>query len=169
MKGYRKLGIAQCANCNISFEKPISEIKRNLNLGRRDFCSRTCLGIVNTKNFNYVFYEAPEEYRKFNYIFKRAKKRAKVTKKEFSITFEHLAKIWERHKGICVYSGVRLVLPKYGKNKDHIYTASLDRIVNDVGYVKGNVQFISIAMNHMKSIMTHEYTLKLIELIKQNN
>ena len=46
----RKLGKCSCDNCGIEFEKPISEIKRNQKLGRKNFCSRICVGVNNSKN-----------------------------------------------------------------------------------------------------------------------
>ena len=40
---------------------------------------------------------------------------------------------------------------------------------SSLGYIKGNIQFISIAMNHMKNNMSHNETLELIEILKNNN
>lgn len=50
-KQSRKFGITVCKNCNKEFEKPLSEIKRNENLNRPNFCTRTCVGKNNLKNF----------------------------------------------------------------------------------------------------------------------
>ena len=46
------------------------------------------------------------------------------------------------------------------------FTASLDRIDSSKDYIKGNIQFISLAMNYMKAQMSHEQTLELITTIK---
>ena len=50
-KSKRKMGECTCDNCGIKFEKPLSEINRNNKLGRQNFCSRTCVGKNNIKNF----------------------------------------------------------------------------------------------------------------------
>lgn len=41
-KQHRKLGVCTCAQCGASHTKPLSEITRNLKLGRLSFCSREC-------------------------------------------------------------------------------------------------------------------------------
>ena len=46
----RKLGNCTCDNCGVEFSKPQSEIIRNQKLGRKNFCSRTCVGKNNIKN-----------------------------------------------------------------------------------------------------------------------
>jgi len=66
---------------------------------------------------------------------------------------------------LCVYSKVQLIHPTPGSNS-HLYTASVDRIDSSLGYVKGNVQFISIAMNHMKANMSDEDMFKLLAILK---
>ena len=39
---------------------------------------------------------------------------------------------------------------------------SVDRINSSKGYVKDNIQFISIAMNHLKNNMTHEQMIEIL-------
>ena len=57
-------------------------------------------------------------------------------------------------------------LAEYKANhNDPIYTASLDRIDSNKGYIKGNVQFISTAINYMKNNMSNEDTVKLCKII----
>ena len=49
----RKMGICTCDNCGVEFTKPQSEINRNLKIGRRNFCTRSCSGMGNFKNFEF--------------------------------------------------------------------------------------------------------------------
>jgi hypothetical protein len=44
----------------------------------------------------------------------------------------------------------------YGGNDRHRYSASLDRIVPELGYIKGNVQVITDIANRMKNDASHE-------------
>ena len=46
-----KMGECTCDNCGVIFEKPLKELVRGKKLGRKNFCSRTCVGKNNTKNF----------------------------------------------------------------------------------------------------------------------
>lgn len=50
-KSKRKMGECICDNCGVTFEKPITELVRNKKLNRKNFCSRTCVGKTNIKNF----------------------------------------------------------------------------------------------------------------------
>ena len=65
--------------------------------------------------------------------------------------------------------GIHLQLAEYKTNHNNpIYTASLDRIDSSKGYVIGNVQFISTALNYMKNNMSHNDTIKLCNIIAKH-
>jgi hypothetical protein len=96
----RKLGTCQCDNCGIEFKKPQSEINRNQKLGRKNFCSRTCVGKNNTKNFgdgtrryNIAQHSGSrkDSLTKFRYHFRNISKRDK----QIDISIEDLKLIWE--------------------------------------------------------------------------
>lgn len=169
-KSKRKLGECICDNCGIKFEKPLSEIKRNAKLERRNFCSRSCVGHHNTeKILNYIpnpkdfkKYGPRDEYTGFRDIMRRIKKRDA----NFDIDLIFLKELWEK-QNICVYTGVKLKLPNT-RNNDNLYTASLDRIDSSKGYIKDNVQFISIAANFAKNSMSHEQMLEFCNIIYEN-
>lgn len=174
MKHYvRKLGTCQCDNCGIEFKKPQSEITRNEKLGRKNFCSRTCVGKNNVKNFgdgeNYDISKhsgwRKDEFTKFRYHFRNIKSR----NKEIDITIEYLKDVWEKQNELCPYLGIKLTLNSYGKiKKDPITSASVDRIDSSKGYVKGNIQWISRAVNFMKNDMSEDELLKIFDLIVEN-
>ncbi len=167
----RKLGICKCDNCGIEFQKPQSEVNRNQKLSRKNFCSRTCVGKNNTKNFGdrKSVYDISRHsgnrndgYTKFRYHFRNISKRTK----ELDITVENLKEVWENQKGICPYLGIELHLNSYGKiKKDPITSASLDRIDSSKGYVKGNLQWISRAMNYLKNDMSEQQVFEIMDLI----
>lgn len=58
---------------------------------------------------------------------------------------------------ICPYLEVPFVM---GIKGDYQYTYSLDRIDNSKGYIKGNVQVISMKANSMKNSATKEELIK---------
>ncbi|MDO1447313.1 hypothetical protein Q0590_13680 [Rhodocytophaga aerolata] len=72
---------------------------------------------------------------------------------------------WEVQKGICPYTGLQLVQPKYNSKNDIQTTASLDRIDCKKGYIKGNIQFVSMAINYAKSTLTHKEMIALCRKI----
>lgn len=106
-----------------------------------------------------------DQYTPFRYYFRNARKRFK----DFDLSLEYLKQLWDEQKGICPYTGIHLQLAEYKANhNDPIYTASLDRIDSSKGYIKGNVQFISTAINYMKNNMSHEDTITLCKIIAKH-
>lgn len=172
----RKQELTVCANknCNKEFLKDSSEIKRNQKIGRRNYCSSTCCGYDNhnhlkqfsKENKKYLVNVANNRRDKYTGLrehFRRIKKR----KHEFNITLNDLLNQWEIQSGRCIYSGVELVHPN--ENNNNIYTASLDRIDSNLGYVKGNIQFISIICNQAKNNLTHQEMINFLNIISKYN
>jgi hypothetical protein len=170
----RKLGKCACDNCGIEFEKPQSEINRNKKLKRNNFCSRTCVGLNNVKNFgdkknNYDISKhsdwKKDEFTKFRYHYRNIKSR----NKEVGVTLEDLRDVWNLQQEKCPYLGIKLTLNSYGKiKKDPITSASLDRIDSSKGYIKGNIQWVSRAVNYMKNDMSGNDLLRIFDLIVEN-
>lgn len=174
MKNYkRKQETVQCDYCKIYFEKDSSEVKRNKQLGRKIFCSRSCVGKHNTpillqqqRNTEYL---NPSNRKDEFSLFRKHLRRIRDRDPNCNITLEDLLDIWNKQEGKCTYSKVKLQPSKYKSSNNQIYTLSIDRIDSSKGYTKDNIQFISIAMNHMKNNMSHEETLELIKILKNNN
>jgi len=167
----RNLGKICCDNCNKEFEKPLSELKRNKELNRRNFCSRTCVGKANYNNFGDKINKIPPIRQKDKYyglreFIRRAKNR--IFLEESTITKEYLFEIWENQNHKCAYTNIDLILPCYRRKikTSRIFSASLDRIDSKKGYIIGNVQFVSSAINFMKNDMSNEETIQLINLIR---
>ena len=171
MKKYiRKKVEVQCDCCNTIYLKDESEVKRNQKLNRLSFCSPRCLGINNTIHLKGVRPDAShlnsgnrrDEYTGFREHLIRAKRRTQ----DVNIDLEDLKQTWEEQQGICPYSKVQLrFVSKTGRNNP-IYAMSLDRKDSKLGYVKGNIQFISIAMNLMKNSMSEEEMQELLMILK---
>jgi hypothetical protein len=166
-----------CDSCGIEFTRSLTRIKRNTLAGRKQFCSPSCCGksdhiqnVLKTANPLETRGQFVKEINRpinvFLVYLKRTRDRRKL---ETDVTEEYLRELWNKQQGICPYSKVRMILTDNKGLKDPIYTASLDRKDSAIGYMKGNVQFISIAMNRLKHTMTHEQTLQIIEILKNNN
>jgi hypothetical protein len=169
----RKMGDTICSNCGKTFQKPISEIKRNSEKGRPNFCSRRCVGLNNVKNLsNTELYDISkhsgnreDKNTKFRYHYRNILKRNQIV----DITIEDLKEQWEKQNGICEFTGVKLILSTYSKiEKSPIYTASLDRIDSTKGYVKDNIRWVSRSINWMKNDMSDEMVWELCRLISEN-
>lgn len=159
----------QCDYCNQNYLKDESEVKRNQKLGRLSFCTLNCMGKHNTQHLeghrggtehlnprNRI-----DEYTPYKDYLRRVKRRHH----SFDIDLQDLKDVWEQQDGICPYSKVNLIHPTIGRNS-HIYTASLDRKDSSLGYVKGNIQFISIAMNHLKNSMSTDEMNEILSILR---
>lgn len=150
----RKLITITCDCCGKEFQKHITEYDRNVRLGRRNFCSRSCASKFNAHarkghkaseaervHLLKICNNRADEYSDFRYTLRNITKRFK----EVNIDLEYLKELWEKQKGICPYTGLSLILPKYSNVKEIPFTlrASLDRIDSSKGYIKGNVQYIN--------------------------
>lgn len=101
----------------------------------------------------------------FKYYYRNCKRR----NHEFNLDLDYLRELWNNQNGVCPYTKIKLTLNTHRKqNKDFRYSASLDRIDSNKGYIKGNVQFISTAINYMKSTMSDEECKEFLLEIKNN-
>lgn len=158
----------QCSNCQKTFHRKSSVIeKANKRKQIFFYCSKSCADIGKGNKELYKWSDNRKDvlspYRWYVRV-------SRYRDKQIDITPEYLKVLFEEQNGKCVYSGVSLQLWNYkdkgGNNK--IYTASLDRIDSAKGYVKGNVQFVSMATNLFKHTMSHEQTLEFCKIIAEN-
>ena len=171
-----------CENCGKTYLKPNSEIKRNIKLGRKSFCSIRCSiqyresnNLLTEKqkqirknfkakytglkgNLNYSHKKSiKNQYVEFKELFRRAKIHCvqRKNKKDFSITLEDLKQQWEKQHGKCAYTNVELILPKQKSTSIPLTKqASLDRIDSSKGYIPGNIQFVCSCINLMKNTLS---------------
>ena len=175
-KKNRRLIEITCNQCNTQFEKPISEYNRNVILNRRNFCSRSCAG-KSISNINHLksvnsHYDISQhsknlidEFTRFRYYFRNCNKR----EKDFDLTLQDLKDQWDLQKGICPYTNFQLLLFIPKNNHPYHLKASVDRIDNSKGYIKGNIEFISLPINYLKSDqLSKEETFKLLTNISSN-
>ena len=84
---------------------------------------------------------------------------AKVRGLEIDITIEYIWDLFLKQDRRCALSGIELVISRDGK------TASLDRINNDLGYIKGNVQWIHKDIQFMKCDHNEDYFIQMCHKI----
>lgn len=171
MKQIRKKLEVHCYSCNAIILKDNSEVKRNEKLGRNNFCSISCSKKLPENIEMLSSYRSSahlnagnkrDEFTGFREHLLRAKRRSQ----DVNITLVDLKETWEQQQGICPYSKVQLQFVNLKIRNNPIYTMSLDRKDSNLGYIKGNIQFISIAMNLMKNSMKEEEMQELLNILK---
>jgi len=170
MKQLRKQTECTCDFCGITFLKAQSELKRNIRLGRKKFCSRSCSakGLQNfgdKRNINPPQYKkVKDEYSNFREHMRRIRNR----NKEYNVNVEYLKFVWDSQNGVCPYTGVKLNLRDYTKKDiDPMFLASVDRIDSDKGYIIGNIQWVSTPINYLKNNLTHNQVVDMCKKIQE--
>ena len=82
---------------------------------------------------------------------------------EFDLTIPHLEDVWEAQKGLCYYTDTSLILPLDSRGGT-TGNASVERKDSSIGYIKGNVQWVTKEINTMKMALSEA---RFIELCKQ--
>jgi hypothetical protein len=97
--------------------------------------------------------------------FDTKKRRSAERKKEWDITIEYIWRIYIKQGKVCALSGLPLDFDADSDNG----TVSIDRINNDKGYVKRNVQLIHKDLNFMKYVYDQKYFIKMCKLVAEKH
>ena len=159
-----------CAECGIKFPRRCGEHNRSIRLERNEFCCQSHATSYRNKhseavkassrkrlaehNLNQIDHYSP--FRWYLNCIRRRVAAKRWNKGPHNLTLEYLLDLWEIQKGTCPYTGWSLELPRgsqgwHNKQPPPQYKASLDRIDSSIGYVQGNVQFVSMIANFAKS------------------
>lgn len=157
----------------------MTEHNRNKKLGRKSYCSIKCktkteavlmrpenkAKSLASKGSAVTLSESKANVMKEH--LRRVRRRSKAKGVVTDLDLDYLWGLWRQQNGKCAYTNIPLVNPHYKiKQNSIIYTASLDKIDSSKGYKKGNVQFVSMAINYMKSTLSDSEAKDLIELIR---
>jgi len=154
-----------CEHCGKSFPRRLSEHKRSKKRGMLSYCSNSCSAFVNSKKpgrkcsaEHLKLIDRQDKFSRFRYamgtVRTRARQNVRRCKKLYDIDLEYLKQLWEEQDGKCPLTGWDLELAPTSagwKGDPHPRRASLDRIDNSLGYMKGNVRFISIMANYCRN------------------
>ena len=102
--------------------------------------------------------------RFFTFRYSKLKERSKNKGIVFNLTSEYLSKIWPED-GKCPALNVALEKGTNGISKD--VSPSIDRINNKLGYVKGNVQWVSKLANDIMSSATPDQVIQVGNYFKK--
>lgn len=86
---------------------------------------------------------------------------------DIDITIEYIWDLFLSQNRKCAMTGVLLTFPSRSM-KIRSGTASLDRINNKIGYLKGNVQWVHKDINRLKSNFDQDKFIELCELVSKH-
>jgi len=167
----------KCSACGKTICKRKAEINRQIRNGKTKFyCNNRCAGKHNCKHlkkyhgkFNDNLRKGSEKdtYTNFRWYIKRAKYRKN---KEYDIDCQYLKQLWEQQGGICPITKKKLELRTHSyENKSQPYSASLDRIDNSKGYIKGNVRFVALIFNYARNSFSDNEVLDFCKAVTEHN
>jgi hypothetical protein len=149
--------------------RSICEICGNVFLNRRSHqlktCSPKCHRERVTKKQKVYLYSNIEQY--LNKLIHGRRFIAKKRGMEFSITRDYLLKLYHDQNGKCRATGQILKIPTEVDSKTP-WTVSIDRIDNNKGYIKGNVQLVSQIYNLCKNIWSEDDVLEFCKCVLDN-
>lgn len=170
-----------CSCCGKIITKKLAEIKRQQKRGKTKFyCNKSCAGKNNSSHldqykdhFKVVKYvRQPDNDAKFRWYMKGIKKNSKQRKQDYDIDIEYLHQLWAEQNGVCPFTKQKLELRTHSyRNKifDKPYQASLDRIDNSKGYIKGNVRFVSLMFNYARNTFSDSDVIEFCKKISEHN
>jgi len=145
-----------CSKCKL--EKDISDFcpRKDRNGKLRTNC-RECWRIRQKENYHNHKKKNPFKCRGT-----KLKSTAKTKGVSFNLTPEYLQDIWT---GFCPITGIEL---KWETDRIDKCAAELDRFIPQLGYIVGNVGWISRKMNRLKNSADTEDLKKLLQWMEKN-
>jgi len=166
----------KCDSCNKEFTRRLTEHKRSLRKGRKEFCSRTCAGNFVVSNFgdkanrdtsHLRGYSRKDEFTGLRKFIRISKRRADEKNQSCDLDLPFLKELWEKQNGICPLTGWSLVLKQF--NSCIPNQASIDRIDNSKGYIKENVRFIALIANYCRNNFSDEQLIDFCSAVMINS
>lgn len=154
-----------CLRCNVCQSpeefgpaKSIDSVSFNANVvpAKKKYC-KTCLskearewraahkGYDGTGNFSKYSKEDRKIISAISTRINQSKQNNKRLNRPHNITVDYMFEIWQQQKGMCRYTKQKLFI-----EKESPAALSIDKIIPELGYVVGNVQWVAWAVNRAK-------------------
>ena len=147
----------KCRSCDIEKEDSEFHVRKDRSNRLRPYCKLCSNDIVRAR------YNAHKRFSPFKLRCSRAKARSLFLNLPFDLTPEYLQSIWT---GKCPVTNKNIFLFETERHDEN--AAELDRMVPSLGYIQGNVTFLSRRINRLKNNATVEELELLIEWMKNH-
>jgi hypothetical protein len=134
-----------CSRCG--FPKPIDDFSPHPQCkgGRRG----TCKSCASAFSSDWQVTKKSSLRGRLRYLLSAVKSRARTKNLQFDLDLDYLAKQYEDQGGLCAVT--RIGFNSDSDSRISPYALSIDRIKPKNGYIKGNVQFVLLAVNLAKN------------------
>jgi hypothetical protein len=179
----RKIEV-NCDYCGGIVLKPVGEYNRRIRLGKCKFyCNNKCGSKVaenverlapytNGQALHIKGVREGDDLSPFR-LHMKCIKNPDRKKKNSSIDFDigYLKEVWDSQDGICPFAGIKMSLRTMKdslKSRITAYCASVDRIDNSIGYVRGNIRFVCHMANMARNKYSDEQVIEFCRLVAAN-
>ncbi len=149
----------KCNSCNLEKEETEFSIRNDgKNIGKYRKTCKNCKNINQRKNY--------KKYKKNNpFLSRHVKLKASCKQRNIPYNLDevYLKQIWT---GFCPITGDELVWTTGHEERSMPNAAELDRFIPSLGYIKGNVSWVSRRMNNLKGDGTIEDLEKILKWMK---
>lgn len=143
-----------CKGCDTDKQQDDFPVRKDRSGRFRPYC-KDCANAIQKSR-----YKSHKSKNPFLHKCTRAKTRATALQVPFNLTPEYLEGLWT---GKCPVLKVDISL--YSEREDE-YAAELDRLIPELGYVQGNVNFLSRKANRIKNNSNIEILENLLKWMK---
>jgi hypothetical protein len=153
-----------CPECGISFSKPAKSYRKNNKVGRATLCGSHCVATYSGKiRFGPTV--------GFGFYARTTLNRANARGLPYDLDAEFLMNTFVSQNGLCAISGLPMIHNTRRRKslEKSPYYASVDRLDSSKGYLKGNVQFVCLAINYMRNTFSVDQTLDFISNLRKRN
>lgn len=168
-----------CSQCGQPCIKQLREYKRQIKKGQtRFFCNLSCARLKHNEEnpppgtIGNLQKRKLDHYSPFRWYMLRSQYRTKEDELDCcDLDLSYLKELFDNQQGKCPFTGWNLILPKstYGFKEKLPSNASLDRIDNSKGYIKGNVRFISLMANYARNRFSDYEVIEFCNSVSKYN
>lgn len=167
-----------CKDCNKKFNRSLSKYKYQIKNGQVNFycskkCSETNYGIFKKGRKSIGRPDKLDVYSPFRRMLYNINGNKSIKKRglKIDIDLEYLYLLWNLQNGICPISGISMELPRDSNTKRIIKfnSASIDRINNSLGYIKGNIRFVCLMANYCRNTFTDKEVIEFCKSVSNYN
>lgn len=150
------IGVVQCQGCLNYINKQDFPVRKDRSDRLRPYCY-PC-----TNNIAKARYNHHKETNPFLHKATRTRARSQSLKLPFDLDEDYLKSIWT---GECPVLKMPVFLHERSRLDE--FAAELDRFIPSLGYVKGNVAFLSRRANRLKNNVTTKELKELLEWMEK--
>jgi hypothetical protein len=99
--------------------------------------------------------------------FNKFKTGAETRGLRWELSMDDVADCYKKQKGKCILTGWDIAFPELGN--PCLFACSIDRIKNNVGYTKKNIQLVDGRVNMIKGKYSQEFFLEVCSAVVKHN